>query len=807
MMKNQKRKHCIKKILSFLTITCCLAANMAPLAAQAESGAASEENPRIVFTNEPVEEANLNVFKLVENADGGEVPEEEADTEFEFKLKLNSSAANQVIYHLYNGSVQEENEVFKEGGSTDKHKTKRDGTFYLKAGQVAVFRSEDNPLVMGENVIYSVTEEGPVLSEKAKSYQLLKSENAQGSIKKNGATAIFTNEYIPNGAGNEARIDVVKTVPFAEGCRAPETPDFTFLLKLNNKACGNTPYEIIDNETQEKIGEGGTTDANGIFTLKGGQTARFTRYKGQKIKTGVQYEVMELDLPAGWRVAGDNGAPEGTVLEIGSESDKVTYTVAASEAGSTIPITRAYFSNISASFGVSKFVEGSEKPDIDFTFELTHADRSAWPGASYYLYNGTGNLIPNEADDAPEDGSFSTDEKGRFPLKHGQTAVFYGIAAGEKYNVKEVRIVPDSPAPQDADSQEPGNEKDKVIYVQSKPDDPEGYTDNKVSNTAPVWEFRNKPSAGGLTVTKAVTNLSGESAFREVDFSFTLWERKELPGKDSEGNPQYEWKPVENEPFQRNGVDDGETTKAGGSFTLKPNGTVAFPYLENGYYRVVEDLTGVQEYTPANPDKDSEGKDLATQTVEGEYKAGSTVEFAFENLYEAWKFDLRLVKEDGEGKSLEGAEFKLYYLDPKEGAASKNDDHLQGTYTTAGDGRVTIGNLKAGTYILEEARAPSGYALLFDAITLEVIRTENGISVVLDGGNADSDIVKVTGKKLSDSNESDWVEITVYNTRLYELPSAGGRGIYWYSAGGMLLMMAAALVLYKYKLAGEVLKD
>ena len=151
--------------------------------------------------------------------------------------------------------------------------------------------------------------------------------------------------------------------------------------------------------------------------------------------------------------------------------------------------------------------------------------------------------------------------------------------------------------------------------------------------------------------------------------------------------------------------------------------------------------------------------------------------------------------------------FKLYYLDPKEGVDSKKDDHLQGTYTTEGNGVVTIGNLKAGTYIMEEAKAPSGYALLFEDIKVEIERTENGISVMLDEGNADPDIVKVTGTRPSESNESDLVEITVYNTRLYELPSAGGRGIYWYLVGGILLMMAAALILYKYKFAGEVLKN
>ena len=40
------------------------------------------------------------------------------------------------------------------------------------------------------------------------------------------------------------------------------------------------------------------------------------------------------------------------------------------------------------------------------------------------------------------------------------------------------------------------------------------------------------------------------------------------------------------------------------------------------------------------------------------------------------------------------------------------------------------------------------------------------------------------------------------NTALYELPSAGGTGIYRYTIGGILLMMAGALVLYKRKRRG-----
>ena len=41
--------------------------------------------------------------------------------------------------------------------------------------------------------------------------------------------------------------------------------------------------------------------------------------------------------------------------------------------------------------------------------------------------------------------------------------------------------------------------------------------------------------------------------------------------------------------------------------------------------------------------------------------------------------------------------------------------------------------------------------------------------------------------------------LKIRNEKLYALPEAGGRGIYWYSIGGVLLMFAAALILYKSK--------
>ena len=47
------------------------------------------------------------------------------------------------------------------------------------------------------------------------------------------------------------------------------------------------------------------------------------------------------------------------------------------------------------------------------------------------------------------------------------------------------------------------------------------------------------------------------------------------------------------------------------------------------------------------------------------------------------------------------------------------------------------------------------------------------------------------------------VSLSIRNTQLYELPNSGGMGIYWYSIGGTLLMLAAALILYRNKRQGR----
>lgn len=96
--------------------------------------------------------------------------------------------------------------------------------------------------------------------------------------------------------------------------------------------------------------------------------------------------------------------------------------------------------------------------------------------------------------------------------------------------------------------------------------------------------------------------------------------------------------------------------------------------------------------------------------------------------------------------------------------------------------------LPEGTYTLKEIKAPTGYVLTNDTYTLNIARNGALKSIKL----GDTEVVP----ELQDSGE---YHILIENAVIYNLPNSGGSGIYWFSICGMLLMMAAAWIIYKNK--------
>lgn len=161
------------------------------------------------------------------------------------------------------------------------------------------------------------------------------------------------------------------------------------------------------------------------------------------------------------------------------------------------------------------------------------------------------------------------------------------------------------------------------------------------------------------------------------------------------------------------------------------------------------------------------------------------------------------VSSTNHGQTLEGAEFTLtkkgssvpnYYgksFNP--GGVIKWWDE----YANVGKTELEVPYISDGEYILEETKAPGGYSknemkweITIENLILKNINDSNG--PVQDQG------------KINRAEEQN--KIYLYeNTPLYELPSAGGPGIFGYTIGGVLLLMAGTLILYKLK-DREVLK-
>ena len=101
-------------------------------------------------------------------------------------------------------------------------------------------------------------------------------------------------------------------------------------------------------------------------------------------------------------------------------------------------------------------------------------------------------------------------------------------------------------------------------------------------------------------------------------------------------------------------------------------------------------------------------------------------------------------------------------------------------------GEIT-GKLPTGTYTLKEIKAPTGYVLSSNTYTLQITKTGALKTVQLNGENVTP--------TLKDGK----YQILIENAVIYNLPNSGGSGIYWFSICGMLLMMAAAWIIYKNK--------
>ena len=146
---------------------------------------------------------------------------------------------------------------------------------------------------------------------------------------------------------------------------------------------------------------------------------------------------------------------------------------------------------------------------------------------------------------------------------------------------------------------------------------------------------------------------------------------------------------------------------------------------------------------------------------------------------------------------LPGAEFELKNLSDDDTDINYGIDYYgksdsQGVIRWYTDSSFTneIEYLPTGEYELSETKAPEGYSTSDVVWTISV--DEHGTPTICVKG----------GSPVTAAEDGTY---RFYNYKLYQLPSTGGHGIYWYLISGTLLMMAASMILYKNR-RKEVLK-
>ena len=255
-------------------------------------------------------------------------------------------------------------------------------------------------------------------------------------------------------------------------------------------------------------------------------------------------------------------------------------------------------------------------------------------------------------------------------------------------------------------------------------------------------------------------------------------------------------------------------------FTAKLNDnvlTIDFPEFidqkENKDAKIVIRYAAVLNEKALQKDKENNSVYLEYSNDPNGTGTGKTTE---KKTY-VYNFDIDIVKHEtgNVNKPLSGAEFVLYRLNNQNQKEYYNyntgknetewktldDDNLETiraavdertiTSKTTEDGKVSFTGLKAGTYYLQEIKAPDGYNLPADPVKVEIIVNYNDDGTI----NMDNSLVHKR------ANNHMFVEKEIENKPGPVLPSTGGIGTtIFYVLGGILTVAAIVLLIVKKRM-------
>ena len=172
-------------------------------------------------------------------------------------------------------------------------------------------------------------------------------------------------------------------------------------------------------------------------------------------------------------------------------------------------------------------------------------------------------------------------------------------------------------------------------------------------------------------------------------------------------------------------------------------------------------------------------------------------------------YGINLLKK-GEGvDKLVGVKFKL--TDGNDNVVSVEKKGKNTFYTPGGDsnevetgadGRIYIRGLKPGTYKLTETKTNAGYVLLKNSVVIEITQNDatTGDAKAIVGEGADKkDDVTMNPDQNNTTSATAEVPLTVVNSKGFDLPATGGRGIALFTIAGIAIVAAAGSLLFMRK--------
>jgi len=218
--------------------------------------------------------------------------------------------------------------------------------------------------------------------------------------------------------------------------------------------------------------------------------------------------------------------------------------------------------------------------------------------------------------------------------------------------------------------------------------------------------------------------------------------------------------------------------------TTADDGVVKFtqipaPSTEGGVYYVKETV---------QPDGYEVNSTIYTvtykKTEEGNYigvlKDGDTEVTEINNTL--IKSDLNILKSNTSGDKLTGAVFNLTRNENEDGTGKWIDIKKLGDFEIKETTGFLIKNLPNGLYRLTEVKAPDGYIIIKDPVQFKII---NG-SITIVAGTDVAASTNATSEKTA--------EIDVKNSAGTPLPMTGGPGTILYTLGGLMLILASAMM-------------